>query len=55
MNPDLQRLAVTLFRAVTGNDQATWETMSDEERQDATAWAHLSDEHYGALGYAQPA
>lgn len=55
MSPDLQRLALTLFRAVTGDDQVTWEAMTDEERGDALEWAHLSDEHYGAFGYTRPA
>ena len=55
MNPDLRRLALTLFRAVTDDDHVTWEAMSDEEREDAIEWARLSDEHYAALGYTQPA
>lgn len=50
MTPDLQRLALALFRAVTDDEQVTWEKMSDEEREDAMEWARLSDEHYGALG-----
>ena len=34
-----QRLALRLFVAVTGDPEATWETLADEERGDALEWA----------------
>ena len=34
-----QELAVALFRSVTGDPEASWGTMSSEERDDALQWA----------------
>lgn len=35
----LQQVALAIFRSVTTDPEATWETMSPEERSDATQWA----------------
>lgn len=34
-----QRLALRLFQSVTEDTEATWEGLTDEERQDALKWA----------------
>ncbi|HEV2747530.1 MAG TPA: hypothetical protein VGW34_09565 [Allosphingosinicella sp.] len=37
--PRLQRLALALFRSVTEDPEATWEGMTQEDRDDALGWA----------------
>jgi hypothetical protein len=35
----LEEIALALFRAVTSDPEASWESMSAEEREDALGWA----------------
>jgi hypothetical protein len=38
----LQEVGLAIFRKVTSDAEATWETMSEEERQDALEWAQAA-------------